>query len=316
MDMVSTHDNNTNLFNMNNLSNFEGMGLLNIMNSDENIHQYVEQNMGMFIQHFISRRPYEQFLWEIYQPLTIDQFKTNLQVQEFVSSNEFEQNMEPLIGEEYTSYDIRGCSNEKCIYGTFGMNNERKLLFGMLLHNNNYLENSPNTGEYSKLKCHIYSFDSSSNDVIKYFIKVITICPKMAKTEYCEQDIIYIAKEEDSEEFINYLIKLSSYGALASDIKYTYTCFDEDAIELFEEYCRDGMWSEHAKEFAEDDIEMTPSRKYIYSKLIGRVNYDVLYESIENDRVRNLRRNPLTVEEQKTLDSELRSHNYMHGITH
>jgi hypothetical protein len=309
METTSTYVNNTN-----DLSNFDGAELLSIMNSNESIHRYVEQNMHIFIQQFISRRPYEQFLWEIYQ-LTINQFKTNLLVQAFVNSNEFEQNMEPLIGKKYNENDIRGQTNTECTYGTFGMSNERKLLFGMLLHNNKYLKNSSNTGDYSKLKCHIYSFDNSSDDSIKYFIKVITMCPKMGETEYCEQDILYISKQEDSEEFINYLIKLSSYGASASDIKYTYTCFDEDAIELFEEYCRDGMWSEHAKELSESDIEMTQSRKYIYSKLVGKVNSSVLYECIENDRVRNLRTNPLTVEEKKTLDYELQSYNYKRGIS-
>ena len=310
MDTASSYVDIFNIF-----SNIVGAELLRVMNSSENIHRYVEQNMHRFIQDFISSRPYEQFLWEIYQPLTIEQFKTNLLVQAFVSSNEFEQNMEPLIGKTYNAYDMREQTNEQCTYGSLGMNDERKLLFGMLLHNNKYLTRSPNTGDYSKLKCHIYSFDNSSDDAIKYFIKVITICPKIGDAEYCEQDILYISEQEDSEEFINYLIKLSSYGVSASDILYTYTCFDEDAIKLFEEYCRDGMWSEHAKELAEADIEMTSRRKYIYSKLVGRVNSDVLYECIENDRVRNLRTNPLTVEEKNTLDYELHSHNYKRGIT-
>ncbi len=297
METVSTYVNNTN-----NLSNVYGIGLLSIMNSDENIHRYVEQNMHSFIQKFIFLRPYEQFLWEIYQPLTIEQFKTNLLVQAFVNSNEFEQNMEPLNGKTYNSYDMREQISEEFTYGSLGMSNERKLLFGMLLHNNKYLVGADDTGDYSKLKCHIYSFDNCSDESMKYFIKVITICPKIGDIEYGERDIIYISEQEEPEDFINYLNKLSSYGASAHDILYTYICFDEDTIKLFEEYCRYGMWSEHAKEFADENIEMTPRRKYIYSKLVNRVNSSVLYDCIEIDRVRNLRTNPLTTEEQNKLN--------------
>ncbi len=308
METVSTSANN------NVLPNVYGVELLNIMNSDEIIYRYVEQNMQSFIQQFIMNRPYEQFLWEIYQPITIEQFKTNLLVQAFVNSNEFEQNMEPLIGKTYNSYDMREQISKEFTYGSLGMSNERKLLFGMLLHNNKYLEGSDDTGDYSKLKCHIYSFDNCSDESIKYFIKVITICPKIGEIEYGERDIIYISEEEEPDEFINYLNKLSSYGASARNIMLAYVCFNEDALKLFEDYCRDGMWSEHAKELADENIEMTPRRKYIYSKLVNRVNSSVLYDCIKNEYIRNMQTNPLNAQEQASLNYELRSYDYERGF--
>ncbi len=79
---------------LNILCQIKGSEFLNIMNSTDIMHNFIEYHMQYIIQQFINLRPYEQFLWETYTQITIEQFKKNLHIQDFVNSNQFEQIIE------------------------------------------------------------------------------------------------------------------------------------------------------------------------------------------------------------------------------
>jgi hypothetical protein len=65
----------------------DSSALLNIINSYDLMSNIIMDNMQYIIQQFITRRPYERSLWELYEPTNIEQFKTNIKIQQFVISD-------------------------------------------------------------------------------------------------------------------------------------------------------------------------------------------------------------------------------------
>jgi hypothetical protein len=266
------------------ISEMEGSALLNIINSNELLPTMIVQNMSFLIQRFITCRPYEQTLWELYSPNTMEQFKTNLKIQQFVKSNNFEYMVE--------------LSNNNI--------NERKVLFGMLYYNANYFQYCSINNE-KRLENIISIINDLSNDNIKYLIQVISICPLIGDVEEFECDIKFICENNQQIEFLNYLremLNLDNIYIRPVDIIYSFN-YSQDKLELFKEYCQAGIWSEHAKDFVEENIIMTDQRKEIYFALVGDVNSLTLHTCVENNIMRNLTINPITLEEQEYLNYEL-----------
>jgi hypothetical protein len=289
---------------LNILSQTEGSGFLYIMNSTQAMHNFIEYNMQNLIQQFIINRPYEQFLWETYEPTTIEQFKKNIHIQEFINSNQFEQIIENHNLKNIIDYS----SGKQFILGNLGMNKERKLLFGMLLYSN-YL-----TGiNEGKLEMIIIEFDNFTDEEIKYFIKLIILNPNIINVEYCEKDIQHICQMNQQDEFLDYLYEMSALNASVYDILFSFISYDEDDMMLFKEYCEYGFWSEHAKQLINDDVLITENSKNIYFQLFNQVNYDCLRNCIEQNIIRNLTVEPLTLEEKAHLKFELEEYNYARG---
>ncbi len=306
MSMSSTNTNNIfpNNFVLQLISQLDGFAFLNMMTSFEQIHNFIADNIQFLIQQFITRKPYEKFLWEQYKNITVEQFKINLHVQEFVISNKFEQ-----IIEYVNSLNHKNENGSSHIYGQ-GMTKERKLLFGILYHNNNYICNCI---EEKRLEYIIYEFDRFTNDIIKYFINVITFNHVIGNIEECEDNIAGICEDNKQIEFFDYLCEMNNFAS-AGNILTTFICFEPDQLELFKEYCKMGIWSEHAFEFINNDIIMTNESKKIYFELVGRVNTEVLFDCVKENIMRDLILNPLTGEEQQWLNAEYKYYRIGRGM--
>lgn len=257
------------------ISNLQGESLLNMMNSFEQINHLVESNMSFIIQQFITQRPYEQTLWEFYNPITIEQFKTNLKVQEFVISNQFEQVMERI---NFQSSVEEGKPNK---YGN-EINSTRKLLFGMIYYHQTYLGGEGNLSLFDRLSMIIYLFDKHSNDCIKFFIKVITFYPSIGDLEESEQDITFFHEKGTHVQFFEYLEEMYTIADL-DDILLTFTCFKPIALQFFKTHCKSGIKSKDAREFVDRNINMTPKRKIIYFALVDHMESDDIYDIIKNN---------------------------------
>ncbi len=287
---------------LNLISNLKGDALLNMMNLFEQIHHLVENNMKFLIEQFISKRPYEETLWEFYNPITIEQFKINLQVQEFVSSGQLEKVIEKLNSENPTH--PKG-TREPYQYGK-EMNDLRKLLFGMLYYHKTYLRSKGEveTNLFDRVSINLYSFDEYDNECIKFFIKVITYSPTMGNIVECEEGITYFREMNQHDEFFAYVQEMTPI-ARANNILLTFTCFKPNQIKLFKKYCKLGIKSNHAQELIDDKITMTKKRKKIYFELLNKVDSITLLECVYENEMRDLTVNPLNSEEQKSLDFEL-----------
>ncbi len=257
------------------ISNLQGESLLNMMNSFEQINHLVESNMSFIIQQFITQRPYEQTLWEFYNPITIEQFKTNLKVQEFVISNQFEQVMERI---NFQNPVEEGKPNK---YGN-EINSTRKLLFGMLYYHKTYLGGEGKLSLFDRLSMIIYSFDEHSNDCIKFFIKVITFYPSIGDLEESEQDITFFHEKRTHVQFFEYLEEMYTIADL-DDILLTFTCFKPVDLQYFKTHCKSGIKSKDAREFVDRNINMTPKRKIIYFALVDHMESDDIYDIIKNN---------------------------------
>jgi hypothetical protein len=280
------------------VSFLQGFDLLNTMNAVKNIHDLVVHNMRYIIKDFISIRPYEKIMWSSYDAnITLEQFKINLNVQEFVISSHFEHMIESI---NFNALRINPADNH---YGQ-GMTNMRKFLFGMLYHNTKYLEN---TFEDERLEDIIYKFDKFPDDVIIFIIQVITLFPAIGDVEECEEDIEGICDENKKTEFLDYLHEMATFGR-ASNILSTFICYDDYELELFKDYCKEGMWSEHAMEFIDGNIIMTDQRKEIYFALVNRLDSNKIYECVITNTMRDLTINPLTHDEQQNLEYEKASY--------
>lgn len=258
----------------------------------------VYPHMQVLIEHFISSKPYEKVLWELYAPNTLEQFKTNLKIQDFVSSKNFE-----YMLERANSQDI----------------NERKVLFGMLYYNNDYYKCcSIDDYQDERLKMIIDMIGDLSNDNIKYLIQVVSIAPLIGDIEEIEEDIKFICENNQQTEFLDYLhemLNLSNIYIRPVDIIHSFD-YNIDELELFKDYCKSGIWSKHAKEFIEENLIMTDQRKEIYFALVGRVNHLNLHVCVEDNIMRDLTINPLTPEEQEYLNYELHFNRSECGLPH
>jgi hypothetical protein len=296
--MSTTNDNNSfsNALLLEIISQVEGANLLGIMNSNDVAHTFIANNILLLVQQFIEHKPYQQVLWELYAPNTVEQFKTNLKIQAFASSTNFGFMMN-LVG----SQDIK----------------ERKILFGMLYYNTNYYNCCPIDND-DRFQFIIDLIGDLSNDNIKYLIQVISISPLLANIQEIEDDIKFICENNQQIEFLDYLremLNLPNIYIRHVDIIHSFIS-EQDKLELFKEYCRAGIWSEHAMDFIEENIIMTDQRKKIYFALVGRVNNLCLHECVEECIMRNLNINPLTPEEQETLNYELMFNRNECGLPH
>ncbi len=142
-------------------------------------------------------------------------------------------------------------------------------------------------------------------DIIK-FLKIDHDFSMQERNVY--DDIKYIYDENKQDDFWEYFDNIKGPNVRPFHILFTYVCYDEEEIELFEEYCELGMWSEDAKNFIDEEIEMTEQRKEIYFALVNRVDEFVLHDCVENNIMRDLTTNPLNEKEQHMLSYTLREH--------
>jgi len=274
------------------ISKFDGLHLLNVMNQNETIYNYVVHNMKYLIQSFITVRPYEKFIWEHYENITIDLFKRVLMYQQFVISEQLEHTL-TLINND--SIDI--------VYGQ-NIDNERKLLYGFLYYNiPNYISNIQ-LGE-QRLKIIITEFDDFTNDMLKFYIKIITIQPKIGNMEYIIDDVKDFYNNQRQDEFIDYLTSMTPFDVPPHDILMTFNHYNEMELELFKEYIQLGINYKYARFFILDNIIMTDLRKEIYFALYNRVNFSSLVECINSSYMRNLEIEPLSALEEHNLYYEL-----------
>ncbi len=287
------------------LAQNNGIQLLNIMNSNEEAHGFIEKYMYYFIKEFINQRPYEQFLWDTYKPNTIEEFKKNLYIQEMINSNDFEE----IIANHNSKNIINYSSGEQYILGKNGITKERKLLISMLYYSNYLIDITNN-----RLELLMYEFDNFINEQIKFFIKLLILNPNIGDIQDIEDDTKFICNINEQEAFINYMNEMSSLNASVYDIIQTFICYKEYKLELFKKYCQYGFWSEHAKKFIDDNINITEQSKQIYFALVNQVGYNVLCDCIKQNVIRDLTVEPLTIEEQKYLKHELNEYNYARKV--
>ncbi len=260
MSSTSTTNSFSNDYILNMLSRLQGSALLDIIESFNEIHQLVEQNMPILIKKLISQHPEDKPLWELHEStITIEQFKTNLKIQEFALSNKYEKTVEYMN----TLHDFK--------YGT-DINYTRKLLYGMLYYDKNYLDN---VEILKRLVYLIQIFDNFSNEGIKFFIKVITFSPAIGDIpDENEANIIHIYERNEHDIFFKYLQDMISLKALPEDIVLTFLCFGHEEIETFKIYCEAGIKSKDARELIDEKIPMTTNRMKIYFELLEHYGSD------------------------------------------